>query len=464
VFDVVVIGAGPGGYVAAIKGAQMGGKVALVEGGKMGGTCLNVGCIPTKALVHSASTYLGALQAHRFGVEAKEITLNMDAVMDHKHNTVEQLVSGIEKLVKANGVAVYDGWAQIPSTGKVEVTLEDGSVERLEARNIVIATGSSHFTLPFLKDKAITSDELLNLDYVPERLCIIGGGVIGIEFACIFSAFGAEVTVIELLPSILPNMDQEISRRLALILRRRGINIHTNTSVTAVDDDGKEKTVLARGKDGTLNKFKAEVVLSAVGRAPNFGGIALDPLGVAYDKKGIKVDGRMATNIPGIWAIGDVVGHTYLAHGASAEGMAVMENIFGNPKAMDYSAVPACVFSIPECSSVGYTEQEARKQGFQVKISKFPFGANGKALSMGATDGLVKVVADSATGKVIGMHILGPHAGDLIHQGTIAVQLGLTAKEAAGIVYAHPTLSEAVMEAFHGVSDAAIHLLSRRPR
>jgi dihydrolipoamide dehydrogenase len=461
-FDVVVIGAGPGGYVAAIKGAQMGGKVALVEGATMGGTCLNVGCIPTKALVHSASTYLGALSAHEFGVEAKEVTLNMGAVMDHKRKTVQQLVSGVEKLVEGNGVAVYKGWAKIPSPGKVEVTLEDGTTEILDAKNIVIATGSKHFTLPFLQGHAVTSDHLLELDYVPERLCIIGGGVIGIEFACIFSAFGAEVTVIELLRSILPNTDQEIARRLALMLRRRGIKIHTSTQVTEVGSDGETKIVLAKGKDGAQMRFEADLVLSAVGRVPNFGGVDLDALGIAYDKKGIKVDGRMATNVPGIWAIGDVVGRTLLAHGASAEGITVMENIFRSPRTMDYSAIPACVFSIPECSSVGYTEQEAKQQGLQVKISKFPFGANGKALSMGATDGLVKVLADGATGKVIGMHILGAHADDLIHLGSMAVQLGLGTEQLQQLVYAHPTLSEAVMEAFYGLGDGPVHLLSRR--
>lgn len=463
-FDVVVIGAGPGGYVAAIRGAQMGGKVALVEGGKIGGTCLNVGCIPTKALVHSASTYLDVREAEQYGVEAKEITLNMESVMNHKEKTVSQLVSGIERLVKGNGVKVYNGWARVPSQDKVEVTFEDGSKEVLTTKNIVLATGSSHFTLPFLKGKAITSDEILDLGYVPKHLCIIGGGVIGIEFACIFSAFGSKVTIIELLPAILPNMDQEISRRLALILKRKGIKIHTNTSVTDVRDDGGDKIVLAKGKDGKISEFTADVVLSAVGRAPNFGGIDLGSLGVAYDKKGIKVDARMATNVPGIWAIGDVVGRTLLAHGASAEAMVVIDNIFGQARDMDYSAVPGCVFSIPECASVGYTEQAAKQQGLPVKISKFPFGANGKALSMGKTNGFVKLIADAATGKMLGMHILGAHADDLIHEGTLATRLGLTAKEIAGTIHAHPTLSEAVMEAAHGIVDSPIHLLSRRSR
>jgi dihydrolipoamide dehydrogenase len=464
VYDVVVIGGGPGGYVAAIKGAQLGGKIALVEGTKMGGTCLNVGCIPTKALVHSASTYLRVKDSSRFGIEAKEVRLNMKSVMNHKKATVEQLVSGVERLVKGNGVQVFNGWAQVPSPGKVEVTFEDRSKEVLSTKNVVIATGSSSFNLPFMKGKTISSDEILDLTCVPERLAIIGGGVIGIEFACVFSAFGSKVTIIELLPTILPNMDREISQRLSLILRKRGITVSTGTSVTQIREEGSDKVIVARVKDGSAKEFRADLVLSAVGRVPNFGGIDLDGLGVAYDRKGIKVDGHMATNVPGIWAIGDVCGRTLLAHGASAEGIVVMENIFAEPTVMDYTVVPGCVFSIPECSGVGLKEKEAQEKGFQVKTSKFPFSANGKALSMGETDGLVKVVAEATSGKVLGMHVLGAHADDLIHEGAIAIRLGLTAKEVADTIHAHPTLSEAVMEAFHGIAGRPIHLLARQSR
>lgn len=463
-FDVVVIGGGPGGYVAAIRGAQLGGKIALVEGAKIGGTCLNVGCIPTKALVHSASTYLRVKDAFRFGVDVKDVKLDMESVMSHKRNTVEQLVSGVDKLVRGNGVQIYPGWAKVPSPNEVEVTLEDGSKEVLATKNILLATGSSPFNLPFLEGKTISSDEILDLDYVPERLAIIGGGVIGIEFASIFAAFGSEVTIIELLPAILPNLDREIAQRLSLILRKRGISINTGTSVTEIREDGNEKVVLATAKDGSIKEFRADLVLSAVGRVPNFGGIDLDGLGVAYDRKGIKADGCMATNVPGIWAIGDVVGRTLLAHGASAEGIVAMENIFGKPRVMDYTVVPACVFSIPECSAVGLKEKEAQEKGFTVKTSKFPFSANGKALSMGETDGLVKVVADEATGKILGMHILGPHADDLIHEGAIAIRLGLTAEDITDTIHAHPTLSEAAMEAFLGVAGRQVHLLSRQSR
>lgn len=463
-YDAVVIGGGPGGYVAAIRGAQLGGKIALVESKRIGGTCLNVGCIPTKALVHSASTYLKVKDSERYGVRTEGVSLDMDLVMAHKENTVEQLVSGVERLVKGNNVDVINGRAQILSAGQVEVIMADGAKEVLDTKNIVIATGSSPFNLPFMVGQTISSDEILDLDYVPERLAIIGGGVIGVEFASIFAAFGSEVTIIELLPTILPNMDKEISQRLSLILKKRGISINTSTQVSEVRAEGNEKVIIASGKDGAKKEFRADLVLSAVGRIPNFGGLDLASVGVKYTKKGIEVNERMSTNVPGIWAIGDVVGRTLLAHGASFEGIVAMENIFGLERTMDYSVVPACVFSIPECASVGLTENEAREKGFDVKVSKFPFSANGKALSMGETDGLVKIVGDAPTGRILGMHILGAHADDLIHEGALAIKMGLTAKDIAGTIHAHPTLSEAVMEAAHGISDSPIHLLTGRTR
>lgn len=463
-FDAVVIGGGPGGYVAAIRGAQLGGKIALIEAKRIGGTCLNVGCIPTKALVHSASTFLKAKDCAKFGVKAEKVTLDMDLVMAHKNNAVEQLVLGVERLVKGNNVEVFEGVAQILSRDQVEVTMSDGSKQILDTKNIVIATGSSPFNLPFMEGQTISSDEILELDYVPQRLAIIGGGVIGIEFGCIFSAFGSDVTIIEMLPSILPNIDKEISQRLSVILKKKGMSINTNTQVSEVRMEGNEKVIIGTGKGGAQKEFRADLVLSAVGRIPNFGGLDLDLLGVKYSKKGIEVDERMATNVPGIWAIGDVVGRTFLAHGASFEGIVAMENILGRPRVMDYSAVPACVFSIPECASVGLTEAEARDQGLDIAVSKFPFSANGKAISMGETDGIVKIVAEKTTGKILGMHILGAHADDLIHEGALAVRLGLTAQDIADTIHAHPTISEAVMEAAHGVSGSPIHLLTGRVR
>jgi len=463
-FDAIIIGGGPGGYVAAIKGAQMGGKIALVEGHKIGGTCLNIGCIPTKALVHAATTYLNTKEAGKFGIETGEVKLNLRGVMAHKERTVKQLVSGVDMLLRGYGVAVYRGWAKVPAPGKVEVTYEDGSKEVLEAGNIVLATGSSQQLPPVSKESlahTISSDDALELDHVPGRMLVIGGGVLGVEFACIWNAFGSTVDMVKRSPLILPPVDEEISRRLMPILKRKGITVHGGQFIKEIKEEGGEKVLIADTKEGGTQEFRADTVLVAMGRVPSFGGIDLAGLGVAFDKKGIKTDERMATNVPGIWAIGDVVGRMYLAPVASTEGIVAIENILGRPATMDYSVVPSCVFSIPECASVGLKELEAKEKGFNVKVSKFPFSANGRAQAIGETDGLVKVIGDAGTGKILGAHILGPHADDLIHECALAMKAGLTASEVADMIHAHPTLPEAVLEAMHGVQGKPIHFLAR---
>lgn len=463
-FDAIVIGSGPGGYVTAIKGAQLGGKIALVEGHKIGGTCLNVGCIPTKALVHAATTYLNTKEASKFGVETGEVKLNLAGVMAHKEKTVKQLVGGVDMLLKGNGVTVYRGWAKVPAPGKVEVTYEDGSKEVLETRNIILATGASQQQPPVSAESlshTISSDDALELDHVPERLLVIGGGVLGVEFACIWNAFGATVDMVKRSPLILPPVDEEISRRLMPILKRKGITVHGGQYIKEIKEEGGEKVLIADTKDGGREEFRADTVLVAMGMVPNFGGIDLDALGVVYDRHGIKTDEHMATNVPGIWAIGDVVGRTYLAPVASTEGIVAMENIFGHPATMDYSVVPGCVFSIPECASVGLKELEAKEKGYNVKVSKFPFSANGRAQAIGETEGLVKVVGEADTGKILGVHILGPHADDLIHEAALAMKAGLTSRQVAEMIHAHPTLPEAMLEAMHGVLDKPIHILAR---
>ncbi len=463
-FDVVVVGGGPGGYVAAIKGAQLGGKIALVEGESLGGTCLNAGCIPTKALVHSASILNSVKEAGRFGVVAREVGVDLAGVMAHKDKTVSGLVAGVEGLLKRNGVAVYKGWATVPAPGRVEVAAAGGSTEVLETKNIILATGSVPKLIPLPGDSlshTISSDQALSLKSVPERLVVVGGGVIGVEFACIWNALGSKVDIVEILPKILPAVDEEISRRLTMLFRRKGITVNLETGVREIREENGEKIVTATTKDGKTKEFRADAVLLAVGRAPNFGKIDLASLGVEHDRQGIKVKDNMETNVPGVYAVGDVVGKTLLAHGASAEGIVAMGNILGLPQIMDYSVVPSCVFSIPECASVGLTQAQAREQGFQVVVSKFPFSANGRALSMGETEGFVKVVGDVATGKVLGMHILGAHADDLIHEGALAIKAGLTGTQAAGMIHAHPTLAEAVHEAFLGVQGKPLHLITR---
>ncbi|MBE3520078.1 MAG: dihydrolipoyl dehydrogenase [Firmicutes bacterium] len=462
-YDVVVIGSGPGGYVAAIRGAQLGGKIALVEANKLGGTCLNVGCIPTKALVHSATAYLLAKRAEEFGIIAENVGLDLKKVMAHKEKTVTTLVSGLEKLLKGNGVDIYRGKASIPSPGKVEVKGDDGTGEMLETRHIVIATGSTHELPPVSPESishTISSDEALSLDRVPERLLVIGGGVVAVEFACIWNAFGARVEMVKRSPLILPPMDEEISRRLMMILKRKGITVSSGLYVKEIREENGEKVLVAEDKDGQKVEKRADVILVAMGRKPNFGGLDLDSLGVAYSKKGIQVDARMATTREGIWAIGDVVGKTYLAPVASFEGIVAMDNIFGHPRTMDYKVVPNCVFSIPECASVGLKESEASAIYPNLKVSRFPFSANGRAVAIGETEGFVKVIADE-NGKILGMHIMGPHADDLIHEGALAMAAGLSAKNIAEMVHAHPTLPEAVLEACHGVVSRPIHLLTR---
>jgi len=464
VYDVVVIGSGPGGYVAAIKGAQLGGKVALVEGHRLGGCCLNVGCIPTKALVHAATTYLHAKEAHKYGIEVGEVKFSLSGVMAHKANTVKRLVEGLEMLLKGNGVTVYRGWANVPAPGKVEVTYEDGTKEVLETKNIILATGSTQQLPPVPKESlahAISSDDALELDKVPERMLIIGGGVIAVEFACIWNAFGSKVDMVKRSPLILPPVDEEISRRLMPVLKRKGINVHSGIYVKEMREEGGEKVLIAETKEGERKEFRADVILIAMGRVPYFGGIDLAALGVEHDKNGIKTDETMKTSVDGIYAIGDVVGKTFLAPVASMEGIVAMENIFGHKTRMDYSVIPSCVFSIPECASVGLKESEAKEKGLNIKVSKFPFSANGRALAIGETEGLVKVVAEADTGKILGVHILGPHADDLIHEAALAMHAGLTAKEVANMVHAHPTLPEAMFEAMHGVSDKPLHLLAR---
>lgn len=463
-FDAVVIGSGPGGYVCAIRLAQLGARVAIVEKGKIGGVCLNVGCIPTKALVHSATTYLLAQRASSFGVDVEGVKLNLEKVMSHKEKTVSTLVDGVKRLLKGAGVDIYQGRAEIPEVGKVQVKMEDGSEELLETKNIVIATGSSPELPPVSKEsiaETISSDEALSLSKVPERLLVIGGGVLGVEFACIWNAFGAKVDMVKRSPLILPPMDEEISQRLMIMLKRKGITVHSGIYVKEIRSEGSEKVLIAETREGERKEFRADLVLVAMGRVPDFGGLNLDALGVKYDRKGIKVSPTMETNVPGIWAIGDVVGKTFLAPVASAEGIVVANNITGHRDEMDYSVIPGCAFSIPECASVGLKEREAREKGLPIKVSKFPFSANGRAQAMGETEGLVKVIAHAETGKILGMHILGPHADDLIHEGALAMKAGLTAEQVADMVHVHPSLSEAVLEAMHGAHDKPIHLLTR---
>ncbi|MGE5485168.1 MAG: dihydrolipoyl dehydrogenase [Ignavibacteriales bacterium] len=466
-FDSVIIGGGVAGYVAAIKGAQMGGRIALVEKDRLGGTCLNRGCIPTKALVRSAEVLDLARRGAEFGVQTSGASLDMSKVSARKNQIVSQLVGGVGLLLKSWGVEVHQGTGRVLDANHVEVQVDDGAVITLETRSVIIATGSKPVDLPIPgagSPGVFAGEAALNLDRVPQRMAVIGAGVIGMEFACIFSAFGSHVTVLEKLPGILPPVDEEMSRRLLALLARRGVKVHTGASVDGISTgaDG-SKRVMARDASGNEIGVDADVVVVAVGRRADYGGIDLDRLGIAHDRKGISVDSHMMTSVPGIYAAGDVLGRTWLAHVASHEGIVAMRNIMGEKCEMSYDVIPSCVFSMPEIAWVGATEKDAiaSAPAGGVRVSRFPFTANGRALILGEHEGMVKVVSDAA-GRILGVHILGPHADDLIHEAAAAMHTRATAESVGEMIHAHPTLAEAVGEAFLGAQGSPIHFVSKR--
>lgn len=458
--DVVIIGGGPGGYVSAIKAAHLGLKAVLVEKDKLGGVCLNKGCIPTKALVSTAEVLNHIQRAGEFGIQVKDYSFDFPAIMKRKDLITRRLSSGVEQLMKANQVRIVRGEGQIIEPGTVEILDADGQKEIIKTKNIIIATGSSVMKLPIPGldvEGVITSDEALSLSELPSRMLIIGGGVVGIEFAGIFKALGVEVTVVEMLPRILLPIDEEIARRLTQLLKRKGIEILTDCKVKEIKKNNQNLEVLVSTSDGE-KKLETEKVLLAAGRVPELGNIDVRGLGIELDGKTIKVDEKMRTNIPGIYAVGDVVGKIMLAHIASREGIVAVENISGKEVLMDYKVVPNCVFSMPEVASVGLTEEEAKKENNNIKISKFPFMANGKALGMGETEGMVKIIADGDTLELLGVHILGVHASDLIAEGTLALSMEATAFEIVNTIHAHPTLAETIAEAAEGITGKPIHL------
>jgi len=459
-FELIIIGGGPGGYVAAIKAAHLGLKAVLVEKDKLGGVCLNRGCIPTKALISTAELLNHLQRAGEFGIQVKDYSFDFPAIMKRKDLITRRLSSGVEQLMKANQVRVVRGEGQIIEPGKVEITDTAGQKEVIKTKNIIIATGSSVMKLPIPgidSEGVITSDEALSLSELPSRILIIGGGVVGIEFAGIFKALGVEVTVVEMLPRILLPIDEEIARRLTQILKRKGIEILTDCKVKGIKKNNQNLEVLVSTSEGE-KKLETEKVLLSAGRVPELGNIDVQRLGIELDKGAIKVDEKMRTNIPGIYAVGDVVGKIMLAHVASREGIVAVENIAGKEVLMDYKVVPNCVFSMPEVASVGLTEEEARKENNNLKISKFPFMANGKALGMGETEGMVKIIADADTSELLGLHILGAHASDLIAEGTLALSIEATAEEIINTIHAHPTLAETIAEAAEGIIGKPIHI------
>jgi dihydrolipoamide dehydrogenase len=458
--DIAIIGAGPGGYVAALRAAQLGAEVVLIERERVGGVCLNWGCIPTKAMVSSIETLLEIEHAGEYGVIVGEPAFDFARMMARKQEVAERLVSGVETLLEARKVEVITGTGELLTPNRVQI--RDGSREFVEARHVIIATGSQVAMPPVPGlglPGVVTSKEMLSLEEAPQDLVVVGGGVIGVEFASIFNALGTKVTIVEMLPSILATVDEELARRLTQLLRRQGVDIHTNSPLSEVRQGSRGLEVVFQGPQGQA-MVPADVVLMATGRAPHTEGLGLDAVGIELHQGAIVVDEYMATNVPGVYAVGDVTGGYMLAHVASYEGEIAVERALGGRRAADYKAVPNCVFTTPEIAGVGLMEQEVKERGIAYNKSRFPFTASGRALAMGHTTGLVKMICEGNTGKVLGLHIMGPHASDLIAEGAMAIQLGATAADIAHTIHAHPTLSEAVMEAAMGQFEGPIHALT----
>ncbi|MBI5562134.1 MAG: dihydrolipoyl dehydrogenase [Deltaproteobacteria bacterium] len=460
-FDVVVIGGGPGGYVAAIRGAQLGAKVALIERDKIGGTCLNRGCIPTKALYYSAKALNSARRAGEFGVNVSGVSFDLAKAVTRKGDIVRQLAGGVEQLLKGNKVEVIRGSGVVEAAGRVAVTTTAGAEVIAATKAVIIATGSEPAMIPAFNidgKNVLTSTEMLELKEVPRSLLVIGGGVMGCEFATLFAAFGSSVTIVELLPAILATEDKMVSRVIGKRFKETGVNCLTEVSVESVE--ASEAGVKTRLKDG--REFLTEKVLVSIGRSFNSKGLGLEKNGVKMNRTAIAVNDGMETNVKGVYAIGDVTGKMLLAHVASAQGIVAVSNGLGKAATMDYSAIPGGIFTDPEIASVGLREKDAAEKGIAVSVGRFPYAASGKALGMGETDGFVQIVADPGAGKVLGCSIVGAHATDLLGEVTLAVKAGVTAKEIAETVHAHPTLPELVMEAAEDVHGMAIHKVGRK--
>ena len=462
-YDLAIIGSGPGGYVAAIRAAQLGMSVLIIErDSRLGGVCTLCGCIPTKALLHTADLLEEARHGSEVGVAAREVRLELPAAMKHKEKVVRQSSNGVAYLMKKNRVDVAWGFGRISGTGRVTVAGKDGSETVYSAKNIVIATGSSVRSLPGIEIDhvaVLSSDSILEVTEVPKSLIVIGSGAVGVEFASMFARFGSKVTIIEILPRIVPLEDEEISRELAASFKRQGIAVYTDTRLERVTKSEGGVEVLARTSGGKTETFRAEKVLMAVGRKPRSEGIGLEGLGVATDKGYITIDSYMRTNVPGVYAIGDVVPTQLLAHVASAEAVVAVEHMSGaETRPLNYDQVPACTYCAPEVASIGLTEAKARERGFDVAVGKFPYSANAKARILNEASGFVKIVGEKKYDEVLGVHIIGPRATELIAEAGMALKLEATSEELVRTMHAHPTLSEAIHEASEAVAGRSIHI------
>ncbi len=464
-YDLIVIGTGPGGYVCAIRAAQLGMKVAVVEKWPtFGGTCLNVGCIPSKALLFASERFDEAGHAFaKMGIKVSKPELDINTMLGFKDQAVDGNVKGVSFLFKKNKIESFQGVGRILSAGKVEVKGVDGSTQTLETKNIVIASGSDVAKLKGVEideKRIVSSTGALTLPAVPQKLLVIGAGVIGLELGSVWRRLGAQVTVVEFLDRILPGMDGEVARQFQRMLEKQGMAFKLGTKVTGVDTSGKTlKATVEPAAGGTAETIEADVVLVAIGRTPYTEGLGLAEAGVTLDQRGrVQVDKHFATNVAGVYAIGDVIAGPMLAHKAEDEGIAVAEILAGQAGHVNYDAIPSVVYTFPEVASVGKTEEDLKQAGVAYNAGKFPFTANGRAKSNQQTDGFVKFLADAKTDRVLGVHIVGAEAGEMIHECTVLIEFGGSAEDLARTCHAHPTRSEAVKEAAMNVAKRAIHM------
>jgi len=455
---VIIVGAGPAGYVAAIRAAQLGAEVSLIEEAQVGGTCLNRGCIPTKSLLASTETLSLIRHAKKLGIEVEGIKPDFTRMMERKNEVVSRVVKGVEYLLKANKVKLVKGKASFLDLHKVEVKTNEGK-EKIEGDFTIIATGSKPVLLPFIDfnhPAVLTSETTLELTQIPQSLLIVGAGVIGCEFASIFGPLGTQITMVELMDTILPQEDKRISLMMKQILQKKGINIFTDTRLEEITDYQKD-SLTARLDNG--EKISAEKMLVCVGRSPYTDYLGLENLDLRLDQKGnILVNERMQTSEQRVYAIGDVVGGYLLAHVAFEEGIVAAENALGVDSKIDYTSIPNCIFTSPQIATVGLTLDKARERGIEARIGRFRFSASGKAQALDETDGFVQLVVEEESGEVLGGQIIGPHAADLVHEIALAVRWELTVDEIGGTIHAHPTLSEAVMEAAKKAQGKPIHM------
>lgn len=461
-YDLIVIGSGPGGYVAAIRGAQLGFSVAVVERAELGGICLNWGCIPTKSLLKSAQVLEYAQHAEAYGIQIAGAEADFNAVIARSRGVADKMSKGIQYLFKKNNITVIAGTGKLAAGKQVEVTDAEGNKTLYEAKHIILATGARSRVLPAIPQdgkRIIGYREALTLDHRPESMLVVGSGAIGSELAWFYNAMGTKVTLVEFMPNILPVEDEEVSKQIGRSFKKAGINVLVKSTVESIDTEGELLHVNVRNKKGELEVHEAEIVLSAVGIAPNVEGIGLEELGIEMERGKVKVDDYYRTNVEGIYAIGDIVHGQALAHVASAEAICCVEKMAGlNPEPIRYDNIPGCTYTTPEVASVGLTEAKALEAGYELKVGKFPFTASGKASAAGANEGFVKLIFNALDGKLLGAHLVGSNVTEMIAELVVARQKGLTAHDLIKTVHPHPTMSEAVMEAASAAYNEAVHI------